>query len=112
MHSVRRIALMNLFFKVQGEVPMTIRHRKIWSVLLAAAIASPVLLTGCAAHRRVYDGYDHAYVQWGVESPYYRQWEDQTHRHHERYEKRSHQEQQEYWQWRHQQQDHGHDHDH
>jgi hypothetical protein len=77
-------------------------------VLLAAAITSPLLLTGCEVHGRVYDSYDHAYVQWAPESPYYTQWEHDTHRHHERYERRSHQEQQEYWQWRRQHHDHDH----
>lgn len=90
---------------------MNICSRKVLPAVLAAAISSPVLLTGCAVHGRVYDDYDHQYVQWRAEAPYYSQWESDTHRRRERFERRSHEEQQEYWQWRHHQRDHDHDHD-
>lgn len=80
---------------------------KLASLLLAAAISSPLLITGCEVHGRVYDSYDHQYRQWAPESTYYSQWEVETHRRHERYERRKHEEQEEYWEWR-----HHHDHDH
>lgn len=79
---------------------MRIWLKKIYPMLLAAAIASPIVLTGCEVHGRVYDSYGRRYRQWAPESPYYSQWENETHRRHERYERRSQQEQQEYWQWR------------
>lgn len=82
--------------------------KKFFPLLLAAAFTSPILLTGCEVHGRVYDSYDHQYRQWAPESGYYVQWENDTHRRHERYERRRREEQQQYWQWRH---DHHHDHD-
>jgi hypothetical protein len=82
--------------------------RKFLPLLLAAAITSPVLMTGCEVNGRVYDSYDHQYRHWAPESTYYAQWETDNHYRHERYERRSKQEQQEYWKWRH---DHDHDHD-
>jgi hypothetical protein len=84
---------------------MHIRSGKFASLLLAAAFISPVLITGCEAHARVYDSYDHGYRQWAPESPYYSQWEAENHYRHERFERRSRRQQQEYWQWRHEHQD-------
>jgi hypothetical protein len=83
---------------------------KITSLLLAAAVSSPLLMTGCEVHGRVYDSYDHQYRQWAPESSYYTEWENDTHRRRESYERRSREEQQEYWQWRHRR-DRDHDHD-
>lgn len=77
---------------------------RIASLLMAAAISSPLLFTGCEVHGRVYDSYDHQYRRWAPESSYYSEWENGTHRRHERYERRSREEQQEYWEWRHRQQ--------
>lgn len=79
--------------------------RSFTPVLLAAALIAPVL-TGCAVHARVYDSYDHDYRSWPAEQSYYVQWENNTHRHHEKFKKRSKDEQSQYWQWR-----HNHDHD-
>ena len=90
---------------------MRVNLKKITPMLLAAAISSPILLTGCEVHGRVYDSYDHQYRQWAPESTYYGQWETETHRKHERYERRKHDEQQDYWKWR-SKHDHDHDHDH
>ena len=68
---------------------------------LAAAIAAPLLMSGCAVHARVYDPYYHDYHAWAGESGYYVQWEDNTHRHHEDFRKRNDDEKKEYWDWRH-----------
>jgi len=75
--------------------------RKYASLLLAAAVISPLFCTGCAAHERVYDPYYHDYHTWPAENGYYVQWETDTHRHHEDFDKRSKDEQKEYWDWRH-----------
>ena len=94
---------------------MRIQLKKILPLLLAAAISSPILLTGCEVHGRVYDSYDHQYHPWAPENGYYVQWENETHRKHERYQRRKHDEQQDYWQWRSQRsgdRDRDHDRDH
>lgn len=72
-------------------------------LLLTAVLTAPVLLSGCAAHVRVYDPYYHQYHAWAAEEPYYRRWESETHRRHTDYAKRSEAEQREYWDWRHNQ---------
>lgn len=74
--------------------------KKVTPLLLAVAISSPFLLTGCEVHGRVYDSYDHQYRQWAPESSFYIRWEDENHYRHERYQRRNQQQQQEYWQWR------------
>lgn len=71
------------------------------TILLAAAIASPVLLAGCSAHVRVYDPYYHDYHPWGGEVVYYNQWEHDTHRDHEDFNHRNAGDQKAYWDWRH-----------
>ncbi|MGB7263941.1 MAG: hypothetical protein WBC92_00405 [Terracidiphilus sp.] len=75
--------------------------RKVGPVLLAAVFASPVLMTGCAVHARVYDPYYHDYHAWGTEDGYYVQWEHNTHRDHMDFNKRSAADQKQYWDWRH-----------
>jgi len=79
-------------------------NRPFISFLLAAALATPVLVTGCSA--RVSNGYvnDGHYNDnhWSShETVYYSQWESSTHRDHVDYQKRSAEEQNEYWAWRH-----------
>jgi len=82
---------------------------QIWIPLfLAAMLTSPLLFTGCAVHARVYDPYYHDYHAWDGESGYYVQWETDTHRRHEDFNKRSDNDKKAYWDWRHQ---HDHDHD-
>ena len=76
------------------------------TILLAAAIASPALTTGCAAHVRVYDPYYHDYHDWNGEVVYYNQWEAETHREHREFHDRSAEEQHQYWEWRHHHEDH------
>jgi hypothetical protein len=82
--------------------------------LLAAALASPVMIAGCAARvstgYRVYDPYYTGYRTWdNGETVYYQQWEADTHRTHRDYRKRKPDEQKQYWNWRH---DHAHDYNH
>ncbi|MGA2335946.1 MAG: hypothetical protein WBQ19_20095 [Terriglobales bacterium] len=75
--------------------------------LLAAILASPVLITGCATHVRYYDPYYNDYHAWNHhEVVYYNQWEHDTHREHQDFNKRSDAEKKEYWTWRHNQNDH------
>jgi len=75
-------------------------------LLLAAALISPALTTGCAVHARVYDPDHGDYHVWAGETVYYNQWEHDTHRDHRDFNKRSKEEQKEYWNWRHNQPDH------
>ncbi len=77
------------------------------SLLLAAALLSPVVaITGCAANAgyRVYDPYYNDYHVWdNNEVTYYGTWETQTHRDHKDFSKRSDDEKKEYFTWRHSQ---------
>ncbi|HEX4076727.1 MAG TPA: hypothetical protein VHX49_15105 [Candidatus Acidoferrales bacterium] len=78
------------------------------SFVMIAALASPVLMSGCAARvdtgYRVYDPGHGDYHVWNHdEGVYYSHWEHDTHRHHEDFQKRNKQDQQEYWNWRHNQ---------
>lgn len=72
-------------------------------LLLAAAIALPVLCTGCTGSVRVYDPYYHDYHVWASETPYYSQWEHDNHREHMDFNKRSDADKKAYWDWRHSQ---------
>jgi hypothetical protein len=75
-------------------------------LLLAAALVSPVVMIGCATHR-YYDPYYNDYHVWDHhEVVYYNQWEHDTHRTHEDFNKRSEAEKKEYYTWRHSQNDH------
>jgi hypothetical protein len=77
--------------------------RSLLPVVLAAAVASPAFMTGCAVHARVYDPYHRDYHVWVDEEPYYSQWERDTHRDHMDYDRRSDRDKKEYWDWRHNQ---------
>ncbi len=63
--------------------------RRFVPMLLATAIALPVLCNGCTAGVRVYDPYYHDYHGWAAEEPYYSQWEHDTHREHQDFNKRN-----------------------
>ena len=79
-------------------------RRCLCSVALAAALASPVVITGCAAHAgyRVYDPDHEDYHRWDDrEVRFYGQWENETHREHRDFDKRNRDEQKEHWNWRH-----------
>lgn len=79
---------------------MGFRLKNMLSMVLAAAISCPVLLTGCAIHGRVYDSYTHQYRRWAPESGYYIRWENENNLKHERYRRRDQRQQEEYWRWR------------
>ncbi|HEY1580590.1 MAG TPA: hypothetical protein VGF82_26300 [Terracidiphilus sp.] len=75
--------------------------KKLASALLGSVLMIP-LITGCPAHRHVY-----VETYGPAETPYYGQWEHETHREHMEFERRQKAEQHEYWEWR----KHHHDHD-
>jgi hypothetical protein len=57
------------------------------------ALSLPLLTAGCGGPRRVY--------VWGSgETTYYLQWEQETHRDHVEWERRSEAEHRAYWKWR------------
>jgi len=69
-------------------------------------LAGSFALAGCAARvqtgYRVYDvDHDDYHVWSNDEVVYYSRWENETHRKHRDYNRRSREEQHEYWQWRH-----------
>lgn len=80
--------------------------RNFASILLAAVFATPVFMSGCAVHARVYDPYHSDYHVWAGETVYYNQWEHDTHRDHRDFNRRKDSEKKEYWDWRHSQPDH------
>jgi hypothetical protein len=76
--------------------------RWVRSLLMAAVLAAPAMIVGCAEHARVYDPYYHDYHVWDSnEVVYYQRWEHETHREHKDFDKRSAEEQKQYWDWRH-----------
>jgi hypothetical protein len=79
--------------------------RQFAPLLLAAALASPMFISsGCAAHTRYYDASHNDYHDWNHdEVVHYNQWEHDTHRDHQDFNKRSDSDKQEYWTWRHNQ---------
>ena len=87
--------------------------RKITPLLVAAAFCLPLLTTGCAQHRYYYDSYTHQRYPYAEENTYYVQWENDTHRQHEDFNKRSKEDQKAYWDYRHKNdKDHDQNHDH
>lgn len=80
-------------------------RQRLLSLLLCAVLVAPVFISGCAT--RVYDVDHHDYHRWDSrERGYYVQWENETHRSHQDFDRRSDAEQREYWNWRHSHQDH------
>ena len=77
------------------------RSTKIFSPLLAAALAAAVFTTGCTVHAGYYDPYYHDHHPVDGEIVFYQQWEHDTHRDHVDLNHRSKNEQKEYWDWRH-----------
>lgn len=83
---------------------MTRLHRNVSMGLLAMAIFSQVMFTGCAVHAsyRTYDPAYQDYHAWNrSEEGYYTRWEVETHRDHQDFRKRNPDEQKEYYAWRH-----------
>jgi hypothetical protein len=78
--------------------------RKSTLILFASGLFLPMLSTGCGERRvRVYDSYHGDYHVWGGETVYYGQWEHDTHRDHQDFNRRSDADKKEYWDWRHKQ---------
>ena len=75
--------------------------RNFAQLALAAVMAFPVLMTGCAVHARVYDPYYGDYHVWSGETVYYNQWEHDTHRDHVEFNARNDNDKKAYWDWRH-----------
>lgn len=83
---------------------MSFKQRCASSLILATALSSPVVLSGCAARGtvRVYDGSYRDYHRWdNSEVVFYQRWEVDTHRDHREFRERHADEQKEYWAWRH-----------
>ena len=69
----------------------------------AAVVALSVFLSGCTVHAGYYeDPYHHDRHAWSGEVVYYNQWEHDTHRSHEDFDKRNDADKKAYWDWRHQ----------
>jgi hypothetical protein len=82
--------------------------RNLSSAFIALAVASPLVLTSCAARvetgYRVHDSYYNDDHVWdNNEVVFYSRWEAETHRDHRDFRKRSADEQKEYYTWRHNQ---------
>ena len=71
--------------------------------LLATVMSLPLFCGGCAARVNVYDPYYRDYHVWAAETPYYSQWERDTHRDHMDFNKRSDADKKAYWDYRHSQ---------
>lgn len=94
-------------------IQMKLLRKSASSLLLAAALAAPVLVAGCAEHASVrYYDVDHGdYHTWDSgEQVYYRQWITVTNRPYVEYKKLPPDDQRSYWNWRHSHEDHDHDH--
>jgi hypothetical protein len=76
--------------------------RKCSPLFLAAALVSPVLITGCSTPARYYDASHSDYHDWDHnETVNYNRWEQENHRDHQDFSKRSDADQKDYWNWRH-----------
>jgi hypothetical protein len=78
-------------------------RKLILSMAVAAALVTPIVMSGCAVRARYYDADHQDYHRWNHdEDRFYLQWESDTHREHRDFRDRDKHEQQEYWDWRHQ----------
>jgi len=69
--------------------------RLLSALMIAGAVASPAVVTGCFHHQ-------YANGSWSdSEGPHYAQWEQSTNQQHKDYASRNSGEQQQYWSWRH-----------
>jgi hypothetical protein len=74
---------------------MRYRFRLLSALMIAGAVASPVIVAGCFHHQ-------YANGSWSdSEGPHSAQWEQSTNQQHKDYASRSSGEQQQYWSWRH-----------
>jgi len=93
---------------------MNLASRWLSSLLLGAALISPLITTGCAerGYYRVYDPYYRDYHRWDPdEGRYYHQWTAENHREDRDFRKLDRDDQKRYWDWRHNHSDHDHDND-
>jgi hypothetical protein len=68
--------------------------RLLSALMIAGAVASPAVVTGCFHHQ-------YAGGSWSdSEGPHYAQWEQSTKQQHKDYASRNSGEQQQYWSWR------------
>jgi hypothetical protein len=69
---------------------------------VAAALLSPLTVTGCAVRARYYDAPHADYHRWGraEREPYFR-WESEQRRSHRDYRRLKQEDRQAYWNWRH-----------
>ncbi len=71
-------------------------------IALAAVLAAPVWITGCAVRAGYYDANHRDYHRWNsAEEPYYRNWENENHRNHRDYDRLDRDDRGAYWNWRH-----------
>jgi len=91
---------------------MRIHSRSLASLVLAAGMVAPVVMTtGCAEHHyvRVFDPYYNDYHYWSpAEETYYNNWLVETHRPHVEFRALEPPQQREYWAWRHGRHEHEH----
>ncbi len=83
--------------------------KRLSSLFMALAFLCLAGIAGCAVRGavRVYDPDYDDYHYWNHnEVVYYQEWEVETHRPDEDFQKRNRAEQDEYWHWRHQHRDH------
>jgi hypothetical protein len=85
-------------------------YRLLSALMIAGALASPTLVTGCFHHQYANGQYangqyangQYANGSWSdSERPHYAQWEQSTKQEHRDYSARNASEQQQYWSWRH-----------
>lgn len=74
-------------------------YRLFNAVMIAGALASPVIVGGCYHHHD--RGYAVSATWSDNEGPYYSRWESETHRDHKEWAQRNADEQRDYWAWRH-----------
>jgi len=85
------------------------RDRFLGALVLSFALAAPGVVAGCVTHR-MSDPAPSGYHVWNSqEVGPYGQWEGETHRQHQEFNKRPANEQKEYWTWREGQSNGGHD---
>jgi len=83
-----------------GSVRRLTHHLQ--NILLAGALLSPAIFSGCAVRARYYDPVHSDYHRWGpAEREPYARWEVEGHRPHSDYQKLRKEDRQAYWNWRH-----------
>lgn len=71
-------------------------------LVLGAAMLTPLVTSGCAAHVRYYDEYHSDYHRWDDdEARAYRVWLAERHYEYREFNRLSREQQRDYWNWRH-----------